>query len=331
MFFPKNGKFLRPFCFVWCEKMRPTLVSAVFINSVMRRNNFMNWLPEEELKGLSDNFFDDFIDHIDFPLEDIDTTNGEGGDWDAQFKELEPPPMDMFTSFPSEFNSCAAIKAGTQKALPVLSGSSAALSGINSTVQQSSSSHPEVKVSKLFQSSSPVSVLESSDGSFSPQNSTSQRLSFPVKGVRSKRRRPTTLRLGYIYPFEPEKLIPPGESESETYYSSSEQHAKKKRKISPSSSYSSASSSSEGLNSDGIVWKCTHCETTKTPQWREGPNGPKTLCNACGVRFRSGRLVPEYRPASSPTFIPSVHSNSHRKIIEMRRKEGDQFDDTPAW
>ncbi|PWA78814.1 hypothetical protein CTI12_AA211360 [Artemisia annua] len=66
--------------------------------------------------------------------------------------------------------------------------------------------------------------------------------------------------------------------------------------------------------------KCTHCEITKTPQWREGPMGPKTLCNACGVRYRSGRLFPEYRPAASPKFIPSLHSNSHRKVIEMRQK-----------
>ncbi|XP_076935174.1 GATA transcription factor 7-like [Bidens hawaiensis] len=68
------------------------------------------------------------------------------------------------------------------------------------------------------------------------------------------------------------------------------------------------------------VKKCSHCEITKTPQWREGPMGPKTLCNACGVRYRSGRLFPEYRPAASPTFVPSLHSNSHRKVVEMRQK-----------
>ncbi|XP_050239128.1 GATA transcription factor 1 [Quercus robur] len=68
--------------------------------------------------------------------------------------------------------------------------------------------------------------------------------------------------------------------------------------------------------------KCQHCGAEKTPQWRAGPLGPKTLCNACGVRYKSGRLVPEYRPASSPTFSPKMHSNSHRKIVEMRRQKG---------
>uniref|UniRef100_A0A0D9WIS7 GATA-type domain-containing protein n=1 Tax=Leersia perrieri TaxID=77586 RepID=A0A0D9WIS7_9ORYZ len=49
--------------------------------------------------------------------------------------------------------------------------------------------------------------------------------------------------------------------------------------------------------------------------------GPKTLCNACGVRYKSGRLVPEYRPAASPTFVVSKHSNSHRKVVELRRQK----------
>lgn len=66
--------------------------------------------------------------------------------------------------------------------------------------------------------------------------------------------------------------------------------------------------------------KCSHCQSTKTPQWRWGPLGKNTLCNACGVRYRSGRLFPEYRPAASPTFAQSQHSNSHKKVTEMRNK-----------
>ncbi|XP_074379799.1 GATA transcription factor 5-like [Apium graveolens] len=64
--------------------------------------------------------------------------------------------------------------------------------------------------------------------------------------------------------------------------------------------------------------RCTHCLSQKTPQWRAGPLGPKTLCNACGVRYKSGRLLPEYRPAKSPTFVSYKHSNSHKKVLEMR-------------
>ncbi|CAA6658573.1 unnamed protein product [Spirodela intermedia] len=50
----------------------------------------------------------------------------------------------------------------------------------------------------------------------------------------------------------------------------------------------------------GGTRRCSHCLSQRTPQWRAGPLGPKTLCNACGVRFKSGRLLPEYRPAKSP-------------------------------
>ncbi|PAN51607.1 hypothetical protein PAHAL_9G607100 [Panicum hallii] len=69
----------------------------------------------------------------------------------------------------------------------------------------------------------------------------------------------------------------------------------------------------------GVRRRCTHCASEETPQWRQGPAGPSTLCNACGVRFKSGRLFPEYRPIGSPTFSPLLHSNSHRRVLEMRR------------
>ncbi|KAL9435592.1 hypothetical protein AB3S75_021795 [Citrus x aurantiifolia] len=31
---------------------------------------------------------------------------------------------------------------------------------------------------------------------------------------------------------------------------------------------------------------CTDCRTTRTPLWRGGPAGPRSLCNACGIRYR---------------------------------------------
>lgn len=44
---------------------------------------------------------------------------------------------------------------------------------------------------------------------------------------------------------------------------------------------------------------CTDCGTLDSPEWRKGPKGPKTLCNACGLRWakfvllfsRFGRFV----------------------------------------
>ena len=36
---------------------------------------------------------------------------------------------------------------------------------------------------------------------------------------------------------------------------------------------------------------CFECGITKTPQWRQGKHGPKTLCNRCGVAYRKRQLL----------------------------------------
>ena len=35
---------------------------------------------------------------------------------------------------------------------------------------------------------------------------------------------------------------------------------------------------------------CEHCQTSITTQWRSGPSGKGTLCNACGLKFAKGTL-----------------------------------------
>ncbi|KAI8145035.1 hypothetical protein BJV82DRAFT_604628 [Fennellomyces sp. T-0311] len=42
---------------------------------------------------------------------------------------------------------------------------------------------------------------------------------------------------------------------------------------------------------------CAKCHTRTSPEWRKGPSGNKTLCNACGLRF--SRLVAKQRRMSS--------------------------------
>lgn len=34
---------------------------------------------------------------------------------------------------------------------------------------------------------------------------------------------------------------------------------------------------------------CAWCNTTNSPEWRKGPGGPKSLCNACGLRYAKAR------------------------------------------
>ncbi|KAL5771031.1 hypothetical protein ACOSP7_015185 [Xanthoceras sorbifolium] len=42
-------------------------------------------------------------------------------------------------------------------------------------------------------------------------------------------------------------------------------------------------------NTTNTIRVCADCNTTKTPLWRSGPRGPKSLCNACGIRQRKAR------------------------------------------
>ncbi|GAA0185618.1 zinc finger transcription factor [Lithospermum erythrorhizon] len=198
-----------------------------------------------------------------------------------------------------------------------------------------------------FQASSPISVLESSSSSSCSEGKTLP-LSASHQGpqrARSKRPRPTTfsprppiqlISTSSLFgekhkPFVGEKhkpfVAPRVSSESEYFAechpadktSNSDSAGQKKTKKLKLTSTSSTSEVNQNPPAQAVR-KCMHCEITKTPQWRVGPMGPKTLCNACGVRYKSGRLFPEYRPAASPTFVPSVHSNSHKRVIEMRNK-----------
>ncbi|CAM0874707.1 unnamed protein product [Alopecurus aequalis] len=72
---------------------------------------------------------------------------------------------------------------------------------------------------------------------------------------------------------------------------------------------------------DGTEKICTHCRASETPQWRAGPAGNSTLCNACGIRYKMGKLFPEYRPSNSPEFSSNEHSNRHRNVERIRQRK----------
>ncbi|KAG2311690.1 hypothetical protein Bca4012_026141 [Brassica carinata] len=57
----------------------------------------------------------------------------------------------------------------------------------------------------------------------------------------------------------------------------------------PSFSTANAMKPTRGFSSGGdslLARRCANCDTTTTPLWRNGPRGPKSLCNACGIRFK---------------------------------------------
>ncbi|KAK4358720.1 hypothetical protein RND71_020949 [Anisodus tanguticus] len=270
---------------------------------VERHRGFMDGIPTGPIV---DDDFDDILKFLDLPMESLED-DGLGVEWDAsESKFLGPIPTDALMAFP-----------------PMPQGNIG-----NGRVNAVANSHPPIKLTEpqatgTFQTQSPVSVLEGS-------NSCSGGKSIPIKHnipvrPRSKRARPSAV--------NPWILMAPISSTrfASKKVSDARKGKEKKGRISLISSAKESMKNSVQQISDvskkitstqqsSFVKKCTHCEVTKTPQWREGPLGPKTLCNACGVRYRSGRLFPEYRPAASPTFVPSVHSNSHRKVVEMRKK-----------
>ncbi|XP_052200420.1 GATA transcription factor 8 isoform X2 [Diospyros lotus] len=210
-------------------------------------------------------------------------------------------------------------------------------SGGGMTIDKNNISGNKEPSENQFQTSSPVSVLESSSSSSSSCSGAGEgkmaALSPTRRGpqrARSKRSRPATFNprpailllspTSSVSDNPPPFPVPVASSESENF-AESRPLTKKKKKVKLSAPFGSVAVETN-QNQNQSVRKCMHCEITKTPQWRAGPMGPKTLCNACGVRYKSGRLFPEYRPAASPTFVPSIHSNSHKKVLEMRNKGG---------
>ncbi|KAB2081085.1 hypothetical protein E1A91_A05G109700v1 [Gossypium mustelinum] len=299
--------------------------------------------------GTNDDFFDDVIKYLDLPLEDVEGPDGNGStedvnnfllpveenndggeDWDCDFENLEPPPTNVLASLSSGFYGDFFSDSLAQNLTDSCDGSSQ-LNQLSSTTSITPRSDcTDVKGSTWFQTSSPVSVLESSS-SCSAANPTpiDPKLSFLVKKRgRSKRRPASTFNRQFIFPSisstssasRGTNYVVGSESESEN--NPTEKPAKKRQKKKKNLTLLSGCNETKKppYLQPVVIMKCTHCEVTETPQWREGPMGPKTLCNACGVRYRSGRLFPEYRPAASPTFVASMHSNSHKKVVEMRKK-----------
>ncbi|KAJ0976848.1 hypothetical protein J5N97_012322 [Dioscorea zingiberensis] len=58
-----------------------------------------------------------------------------------------------------------------------------------------------------------------------------------------------------------------------------------------------------------ISHSCSYCGTKETPQWRRGPKGPSTLCNACGIRYRTGNMELRRRHSNKKR---KYHRNQHQ-------------------
>ncbi|KAF9962370.1 hypothetical protein BGZ72_006191 [Mortierella alpina] len=62
--------------------------------------------------------------------------------------------------------------------------------------------------------------------------------------------------------------------------------------------------------------KCGYCNCTTTPMWRRGPHGPSTLCNACGVKWKHGKIMQDAKDtqatqSSSTSALASSSKSGH--------------------
>lgn len=183
-----------------------------------------------------------------------------------------------------------------------------------------------------FQNESPVSVLEEGNALWTRSRSILGSTTVVKARSRSKRSRTG----GRVWSLNMLTLLPSDRnsaSEKPAYEDLSEDSQSSSLEYEAGDLFRPKKRSNKGTHSkrssldNSQPRRCMHCQVQRTPQWRAGPSGPKTLCNACGVRYKSGRLVPEYRPAASPSFMSEIHSNSHKKILEMRLYKDEELDD----
>ncbi|KAL5771465.1 hypothetical protein ACOSP7_015619 [Xanthoceras sorbifolium] len=74
-------------------------------------------------------------------------------------------------------------------------------------------------------------------------------------------------------------------------------------------------------NNRSTVRVCSDCNTTTTPLWRSGPRGPKSLCNACGIRQRKARRAMEAAAGNSTTTATTDTGSTKIKVQHNREKK----------
>ncbi|KAK9275712.1 hypothetical protein L1049_022980 [Liquidambar formosana] len=75
-------------------------------------------------------------------------------------------------------------------------------------------------------------------------------------------------------------------------------------------------------NINNPIRVCADCNTTKTPLWRSGPRGPKSLCNACGIRQRKARrAMAAAAAAANGTIIATDHTTSMKTKVQHKDKK----------
>lgn len=100
---------------------------------------------------------------------------------------------------------------------------------------------------------------------------------------------------------------------------------KKIRFSSSSSSGSDFEVGDAGLPEKEIIndaKSCVLCHTTKTPMWRRGPKGFKSLCNACGLKSKNSR---QCKPVDDRNTLTCRVSNTEATTESKERDDDLRF------
>ncbi|KAI9498832.1 hypothetical protein BDB00DRAFT_866909 [Zychaea mexicana] len=92
----------------------------------------------------------------------------------------------------------------------------------------------------------------------------------------------------------------------------------------PTTTTTSSSKRNTNSNNSSSLKKCLYCGSKSTPMWRRGPQGAGTLCNACGVKWKHGKILcgndsgplasSSSASASTPSStVPSTTTSSSRR------------------
>ncbi|KAI8874404.1 hypothetical protein GQ42DRAFT_151982 [Ramicandelaber brevisporus] len=81
--------------------------------------------------------------------------------------------------------------------------------------------------------------------------------------------------------------------------------------------------------------RCEYCQSRNTPMWRRGPNGAGTLCNACGVKWKNGKILVGVSSGTkattaATTTAAAAAAAASTDIIEGKRRQDSSESTTTA-
>lgn len=77
-----------------------------------------------------------------------------------------------------------------------------------------------------------------------------------------------------------------------------------------------------GNNASNQIKKCLYCGSKSTPMWRRGPQGAGTLCNACGVKWKHGKILNGSGNSSSTTTTNETTSQQQQQEYTPQPRRG---------